>query len=105
MKLRIGLSSLALAVALGASGCQSDSQKDPELSLYLAESLPAVIAEAPVVVREAYQFAAANPGTLAYIPCYCGCGAPPHSHASVADCFVREVRADGTVVWDDMGLG
>lgn len=105
MNIRFGLSGLALAVALGASGCQTSSQGNTELELYPVKSLPAALQQAPVVVREAYQFAAANSGTLAYIPCYCGCGAPPHSHASVADCFVREVRADGTVVWDDMGLG
>lgn len=24
---------------------------------------------------------------------------------SVKDCFVQEVRADGTVIWDEMGFG
>jgi len=66
------------------------------------------IRQQPATVREAYQFALANPDVLDKIPCYCGCGqghgndAP---HKSVKDCFVREIKPDGSVVWDDMGKG
>ena len=64
--------------------------------------LPEKVRAAPPVVREAYQFALANPQVLVPIPCYCGCGA---DHGSVKDCFVRQVRPDGSAAFDDMGLG
>lgn len=98
----IGLAFLAGLVALIASACGVGSAK-PELKLAPAASLPQKMQTAPVTVREAYQFALANQENLQKIPCYCGCG--QSGHTSVKDCFVQEVRADGTVIWDEMGLG
>ncbi len=65
--------------------------------------LSAEIRRAPAKVREAYRFAVANRATLGYIPCFCGCGAA--GHRSNADCYVRDIRRDGVVVFDDMSLG
>lgn len=65
--------------------------------------LPPEIARAPAQVREAYQFAIANQDYLANFPCYCGCGAI--GHMSNVDCYIREVRSDGTIVFDDHALG
>lgn len=65
--------------------------------------LPPSVRQAPPKVREAYRFAVANHETLRWIPCFCGCGS--EAHTSNADCYVKEVRADGSVVYDSMSLG
>jgi len=98
----LALSSLALA---GCGGSQETGER--QLELAPVSRLPKEIASAPPMVREAYQFALANPDVLKFIPCYCGCraGHGGDAHKSVKDCFVREVQQDGTVIWDDMGLG
>jgi Protein of unknown function with PCYCGC motif len=58
---------------------------------------------APTQVREAYQFAVANPDALKDVPCYCGCGAL--GHTSNYSCFVKDVNSDGQVVFDQHALG
>lgn len=93
---------LIAVLALSISACSAGSS-ETKLKLAPVSALPQQMQDAPETVREAYQFALANPEVLSKIPCYCGCGA--EGHTSVKDCFVQEVRADGTVVWDEMGLG
>lgn len=56
----------------------------------------------PSEVFELYEFAARRPDVMHYIPCYCGCGRS--GHRSAYDCFIDEVRPDGTVDIDDMGF-
>lgn len=103
----IGFVLLFLALVPWLGGCGGGTATN-ELKLAPVSALPVAMQNAPVNVREAYQFALANQETLQKIPCYCGCGAG-HSgeapHKSVKDCFVREVNPDGTVEWDEMGLG
>lgn len=53
-------------------------------------------------IKDIYQVAGENLDVLKWIPCYCGC-AESGSHQHNAHCFVNEVQADGTVVWDDHG--
>ena len=93
---------LASMLALWISACSTGSS-ETELKLAPASALPQKMRDAPETVREAYQFALANSDVLSKIPCYCGCGA--EGHTSVKQCFVEEVRADGTIIWDEMGLG
>lgn len=64
---------------------------------------PAAFQRAPQDVQEAYRYAVANAGVLQYIPCYCGC--IDDGHTSNWDCYVREVRPDGSVVLDPMSFG
>lgn len=64
---------------------------------------PRVVDQAPLAVREAYAFAAANERTLRWIPCYCGCSA--QGHRDNFDCYVAEVRPEGWLVLDTHGLG
>ncbi len=94
-------------IVLALSACAQGGSSN--LKLAPVSQLREDIRQQPATVREAYQFALANQDMLSKIPCYCGCGAPHGpdniSHKSIKDCFVREVKADGTVVWDDMGLG
>ena len=66
-------------------------------------ALPANIRQAPPNVREAYRFAIANLETLRQIPCYCGCG--KEGHKNNADCYVKEVKTDGSIVFDPMSFG
>ncbi|WJH37297.1 PCYCGC domain-containing protein [Paenibacillus sp. CC-CFT747] len=67
-----------------------------------ADQLPAFLKGQPDRMVKAYQAAAKNTDLLRYIPCYCGCGESA-GHGSNQNCFVKEVAADGSVVWDDHG--
>ncbi|MCL5950919.1 MAG: PCYCGC domain-containing protein [Chloroflexi bacterium] len=93
---------LVVLFLLLVSACSAGAPAQ-DIKLAPASSLPPAMRNAPTNVREAYQFALANQDTLKHIPCYCGCGA--EGHQSVKDCFVQDVRPDGTIVWDTMGLG
>lgn len=89
-----GLIPLIVACAPGAPASQS---VDP------FASAPLLLREAPATVHEAYGFALQYPNELAQVPCYCGC--EEAGHRNVRDCFVKEIKPDGTVVWDMMGAG
>ena len=57
----------------------------------------------PEQVRQAYVFAAQNPGVLEYVPCYCGCELD--GHRSNVDCFVESRASNGAVErWDTHGM-
>ena len=57
----------------------------------------------PEQVKQAYVFAAQNPGVLGYVPCYCGCELD--GHRSNVDCFVESRAANGAVEsWDTHGM-
>ncbi len=53
-------------------------------------------------VREAYRFAVANIDVLRQIPCYCNCG---DEHKSNAECYIKAVKPDGSIVFDPMSYG
>jgi hypothetical protein len=52
-------------------------------------------------VKLAYEFALSNPEVLSKIPCYCGCY--KLNHQSVENCFVKEFKKDGGVVFEKHG--
>ena len=57
----------------------------------------------PEHVRQAYIFAAQNPGVLEYVPCYCGCELD--GHCSNVDRFVISRTANGAAEsWDNHGM-
>jgi len=64
--------------------------------------LPKFLDGASDNLRIAYQTAATVTDVLPYIPCYCGCGESA-GHQSNLNCFIAEVKDDGSVVWDDHG--
>jgi hypothetical protein len=66
---------------------------------------PAPFRQASPRVQAAYRFAVSPAGreTLRWMPCYCGCEAD--GHASNLDCYVDEVRPDGSVALDPMSFG
>lgn len=74
-----------------------------ELAMAPMSALPHEMQTAPVRVREAYQFAMANPDALQKVPCYCGCGSI--GHTSNYACYVKDRNADGTYVFDQHALG
>ena len=85
--------------ALGISGCGNDDAQHTDREAMLLDTIKA----APESVRQAYRFAVEHPEILAYQPCYCGCGAM--GHTSNLDCFVREIRSDGSINYDSHALG
>jgi hypothetical protein len=52
-------------------------------------------------VKRLYEFQVVNGDLMKYMPCFCGCGRTD-GHRSNRDCYVREVKADGSVVFDEM---
>lgn len=88
---------VALFVWLGASGKGLRAYE-----LAPESALPAAVRQASSRVQEAYRFAIANRGTLRWIPCFCGCGR--EGHMSNADCYIKNVQPDGSVVFDFMSL-
>jgi hypothetical protein len=65
--------------------------------------MPQAAAGPPELMRQAYVFAAQNPGVLEYVPCYCGCGMD--GHTSNVDCFVGSRAPNGAVEsWDTHGI-
>jgi hypothetical protein len=99
---------IAFAVLLAAalSACSSAAQPvtaTRKVKLAPASQLSPELQKAPPKVREAYQFALANPELLKRIPCYCGCGSM--GHKSNLDCYVKEVKPDGKAVFEDHALG
>ncbi len=74
----------------------------PAYGLAAESALPDLLRKAPPKVRDAYRFAIANRETLRQIPCYCGCGA---EHKSNAECYIKNVAADGKIEFDLMSYG
>lgn len=64
--------------------------------------LPKFLDGKPEQMRTIYQMAAENSDLLQWIPCYCGC-AESADHQHNGNCFYKEIRPDGVVVWDDHG--
>ena len=93
-----------LAMTLVASACGGSSASSAqEFSLAPESALPDFVRDAPPQVKEAYRFAIANPDILSAFPCYCGCGAM--GHESNRDCYIKEIRADGSIEFENHALG
>ena len=123
----LGIAGLALATTMALAASQAPGSKPqassvkpqapspkpvpsspkPQAVRKTAPPLPAM-GFAPVrpmnIVRATYDFAAQHPEILAYVPCYCGCGADGHKHNE--SCFVARRDAKGNVTeWDTHGFG
>ncbi len=106
LKLRwMALVLVIVPVLTALAGCSSPGTMSDRTDLKMAPmaGMPASVQQAPVTVREAYQFAVANPDALKNVPCYCGCGAI--GHTSNYSCYVKEVKSTGEVVFDQHALG
>jgi hypothetical protein len=93
---------LALSLAIGACTGSTGTSQEP-LTLAPASALPDFVRDAPPQVQEAYRFAIANPKVLSAFPCYCGCGAVGHQNNLA--CYIKEIRADGSIEFENHAFG
>ena len=100
---------IGVGAVLGAAlaGCSTAKAPTPSTDAWVAwpadDVWPDRFATAPAEVQEAYRYAVANHDALQWMPCFCGCVAG--GHRSNFDCYVREVRDDGSVLLDPMSFG
>jgi len=66
------------------------------------DQLPTFLQKAKPETVEAYRLAAKVTDVLDFIPCYCGCGVHA-GHKNNKECFIKEIKPDKSVVWDDHG--
>ena len=95
---------LLLALTIGISACaNSGATAKQELNLAPESAIPDFVQDAPPQVKEAYRFAIANPDVLSAFPCYCGCGAMGHQNN--LQCYIKEIRADGSIEFENHAFG
>lgn len=87
--------SLILA-ACGGSG-------NSDAGVASAAMLPDWARSASPRVREAYEYAVANPDELAKYPCYCGCDSM--GHTSNLSCYIQDIAPDSTITFDNHANG
>ncbi|WP_301173213.1 PCYCGC domain-containing protein [Brevibacillus nitrificans] len=115
MKRKSWLAISVMTVAL-LTGCGSNDQASQEHASHSqhapngdlqemtasADQLPKFLDNQDPVIVESYKVAAANRELLKSIPCYCGCGESA-GHQHNGNCFIKEEKSDGSIVWDDHG--
>jgi hypothetical protein len=95
---------LLLTLSLVAGACTgATGATQPELALAPESALPDFARDAAPQVQEAYRFAIANPEVLSKFPCYCGCGAMGHQNN--LQCYIKEIRADGSIEFENHAFG
>lgn len=107
---------LLLTASLALSGCgtKEEAQEKKEATEHThahgvtsditeitknADTLPSFLSSQSEQVQQIYHIAAQNHELLSWIPCYCGCG-DSVGHKSNKNCFIREIRETGEIVWD-----
>lgn len=105
MKRLVSILILFILVAPVSAACSSQGDTSGEHAYHLAPLSQMIheVQQAPVSVREAYQFAVANPDVLQELPCYCGCGAMDHT--SNYSCYVAGEDSNGAPQFDNHALG
>ncbi|HFK1753452.1 TPA: PCYCGC domain-containing protein [Bacillus cereus] len=63
------------------------------------DTLPAFLDKLDPQMKDIYTVAGQNAELLDWIPCYCGCGESV-GHKNNKNCFIREIKKNGEVVWD-----
>ncbi|WP_460319793.1 PCYCGC motif-containing (lipo)protein [Paenibacillus sp. YSY-4.3] len=66
------------------------------------DMLPSFLEGQHEYVTLVYKAVSEYPELLDGMPCYCGCG-DSAGHRSNRDCFIHELKEDGSIVWDDHG--
>jgi hypothetical protein len=101
------LQGVLAASGLALVGCSTGVGQNPGDEALLAwpaeDRWPDIFHKASVRIQESYRFAVANETLLQWMPCFCGCG--DLGHRSNFDCYVQEVRSDGSVLLDSMSFG
>ena len=100
----LGAAGVALVGCSAPGVGQDGGAGDPfDLVARPAEDIwPQIFRDAPPTVQENYRFAVANEDLLKWMPCFCGC--VDMDHANNFDCYVQEVRPDGSVLLDAMSF-
>lgn len=62
-------------------------------------TLPTFLDKLDPQMKDIYTVAGQNAELLDWIPCYCGCGESV-GHKNNKNCFIREIKKNGEVVWD-----
>ncbi|WP_232699044.1 PCYCGC domain-containing protein [Brevibacillus daliensis] len=65
-------------------------------------ALPTFLDKVDPTIKDVYAIAGQHNQLLQSIPCYCGCGESA-GHMHNGNCFIKEVKEDGSVIWDDHG--
>ena len=99
------LLSVLLPIVSVLSGCSTNpaATSSSQVGMAPMSDMPAEVQKASVSVSDAYRFAVANPDALKNVPCYCGCGKV--GHTSNYSCYVKEIKPNGDVVFDQHALG
>lgn len=97
----IFLLAIILLTLLSLSACSA--QMEGDLHMMPLDQMPADVQSSPVVVQQAYQFAAANSDVTQHIPCYCGCG--DIGHTSNYSCYVSYADDKSSITFDNHALG
>jgi hypothetical protein len=95
-----GLAGIALT-GCSVSGGSKDAGK--LIAWPAKDKWPDQFRQSDIEVQEAYRYNIANPETMKWFPCFCGCGAQGHRYN--LDCYVREFRDNGSVELDPMSFG
>jgi hypothetical protein len=106
-KYPIGVISFVIVLSLLISGCSTSNSKENNQSQHYAMAalagMPLEVQSAPVTVKQAYQFAVANPEILSQLPCYCGCGGM--GHTSNYSCYISGEGDNDELTFDNHALG
>ena len=102
-RLAFFLALLLLAAAVIISACGAAAPAQIELKMAPESALPDFVQDTAPQVKDAYRFAIANPDVLSDFPCYCGCGAMGHKNN--LQCYIKEVRADGSIEFENHAFG
>ncbi len=97
---------VVIVLSVLITGCSSPSSTEKHGFSYEMAPLavmPIEVQDAPATVKQAYQFAVANPQLLSQLPCYCGCGGM--GHTSNYSCYVTDESGNGSLNYDDHALG
>ena len=97
------IATLAVVTLAGCAGQTTASVTSAAYSLAPESGLPDFLSDAAPRVREAYQFAIANPHALETVPCYCGCG--NMGHKSNLNCYIKDIDKAGSVTFDNHADG
>lgn len=97
------IAAITIVVLAGCAGQTTASIKSASYSLAPESRLPDFLSDAAPRVREAYQFAIANPRALETVPCYCGCG--NMGHKSNLNCYIKDMDKAGNIEFDNHANG
>lgn len=97
------LSAFPLLAACSPKTSASTQVDSSGMNMSAMSAMPQEVQKAPVIVSDSYRFAVANPDALKNVPCFCGCKSA--GHTSNYSCYVQQVKADGSIVFDHHALG